>query len=122
MAERVYALGDLDGAIRWQEAALVALPRRADVALNLALYRSERGRPEDLERAESMLRTLVQGAPVEPRFLDALGTVLVQRGRPAEARATWERALQVDPGFTPARDHLRALAASGSPPVAPDSP
>ncbi len=122
MAERVYAWGDLDGAIRWQEAALVGLPRRPDVALNLALYRSERGQPQDLERAENMLRALVEGAPVETRFLDALGTVLVQRGRPAEARATWERALRVDPGFAPAREHLRALDASGTSPVAPDSP
>ena len=67
MAERVYARGDLDGAIRWQEAALVWLPRRPEVVLNLALYLSERRRPGDLERADALRRGLEKpGTPPPP--------------------------------------------------------
>lgn len=112
MAERVYTLGDLDGAIHWQEAALAVLPQRPEVALNLALYQSERARPDDLERAENLLRALVQRAPTNPHLLDALGSVLLQRGKPTAARAAWMRALQLDPAHEPALEHLRALDAA----------
>ncbi|HZL86395.1 MAG TPA: glycosyltransferase family 39 protein [Candidatus Krumholzibacteria bacterium] len=117
MAERVYALDDLAGAIRWQEAAFAWLPQRPEIGRNLALYLSERARPEDLVRAESLLLQQLQRAPSDLPLLDAFGTVLAQRGRVHEARTVWQRVLQLDPGYAPARDHLRALgdAPPGSP-------
>ncbi len=119
MAERVYALGDLDGAIRWQETAFAWLPQRPEVGLNLTLYLSERARPQDLERAESLLLQQLQHAPNNLPLLDALGTVLSQRGHVREARAVWERVLHLDPSYAPARDHLRHLGATVTPPGSP---
>ncbi len=110
MAERVYALGDLEGAIRYQEEAARWLPDRTEVLLNLALYWSERNTPPDLERAEQLLRRLVQAEPQRPVLLFNLGVILEQRGRPDAARQVWERVLQIDPAFQPARARLRALS------------
>jgi len=108
MAERLYALGDLEGAIRFQEEATRWLPDRTEVLLNLALYWSERNTPTDLERAEQLLRAVVQKNPQQPIVLFNLGVILEQRGRPDEARDAWERALRVDPNFEPARARLQS--------------
>ena len=110
MAERVYALGDLEGAIRLQEEAARWLPNRTEVLLNLALYWSERNTPLDLERAEQLLRRLAQSAPQQPVVLFNLGIILEQRGRLGEARRAWEQVLQVDPTFQPARERLQSRA------------
>jgi 4-amino-4-deoxy-L-arabinose transferase-like glycosyltransferase len=110
MAERVYALGDLEAAIRFQEEAARWLPDRTEVLLNLALYWSERNNATDLARAEQLLRRLAQSAPQQPLVLFNLGVVLEQRGRQDEARRVWERVLQLDAEFQPARERLQSLA------------
>ncbi len=110
MAERVYALGDLDAAIGYQEEAARWLPNRTEVLLNLALYWSERNTPADLERAEELLRRLARDAPQQPLVLFNLGVILEQRGRLDEARHAWQRALQLDPTFQPARERLQDAA------------
>jgi cytochrome c-type biogenesis protein CcmH/NrfG len=109
MAERAYTLGDLDGTIRQQQEAARLLPRRLEVRLNLALYLAERQDAGDLERAEALLRELVQRDPAQPHFLYALGTILVQQQKLDEARRAWEEALRLDPDFTPARESLQLL-------------
>jgi len=106
MAERLYALGDLDGAIHYQERAASELPDRPEVHLNLALYWSERKQPGDLQRAEQVLRALVRGGPRNPLFLFNLGVVLEEQGRLGEARDAWQAALAADPSFEPARSRL----------------
>jgi 4-amino-4-deoxy-L-arabinose transferase-like glycosyltransferase len=108
MAERLYALGDLDGAIGYQERAATELPDRPEVHLNLALYWSERKQPGDLQRAEQVLRALVRGGPSNPLFLFNLGVVLEAQGRLGEARDVWQAALAADPGFEPAKSRLLA--------------
>jgi 4-amino-4-deoxy-L-arabinose transferase-like glycosyltransferase len=60
MAERVYALGDLDAAIRYQSEAVRWLPARPEVRFNLALYLDERG---DRDQALAELRALLQQHP-----------------------------------------------------------
>ena len=110
MAERLYALGDLGGAIRAQEQAAAWLPERPEVQVNLAVYWSERGAAGDLERAEKLLRGFLSRAPDQPLVLYHLGVILEQLGRPDEAAAAWRRTLQLDPNFAPARERLRLLA------------
>jgi len=106
MAERLYATGDLEGAIRYQERAAAVLPERLEVALNLALYWSERGASGDLERAERTVRDLVRRAPDRALLHFNLGVLLEQQGRLEEARQSWAEALRLDPGFEPARSRL----------------
>ncbi len=106
MAERLYALGDLEGAIREQERAAAIVPERLEVQLNLALYWSERGASGDLERAEGTVRELLRRAPDNVLLHFNLGVLLEQQGRMAEARAAWAEALRLDPGFEPARSRL----------------
>ncbi|MFQ5599328.1 MAG: tetratricopeptide repeat protein [Candidatus Krumholzibacteriia bacterium] len=111
MAERVYALGDLEAAIRYQEEAARWLPRRMEVQLNLALYWSERDAPGDVERAERLLLELLLRTPGEPLLHFNVGVIFEQQGKLREARAAWARALRLDPNFAPARDRLRAVNA-----------
>jgi tetratricopeptide (TPR) repeat protein len=106
MAERLYASGDLAGAIRYQERAAAILPERLEVGLNLALYWSERGASGDLDRAERTVRELVRRAPDRAILHFNLGVLLEQQGRLEEARACWMEALRLDPGFEPARSRL----------------
>jgi tetratricopeptide (TPR) repeat protein len=108
MAERLYALGDLAGAIRYEEHAVAALPDRYEPALNLALYRSERGAPGDLASASSLLQDLARRWPRQAVVQFNLGVVLEQECRLEEARQAWRRALEADPSFEPARSRLLA--------------
>jgi 4-amino-4-deoxy-L-arabinose transferase-like glycosyltransferase len=109
MAERVYAIGDLEGAIRYQEVAAQWLPNRMEVQLNLALYWSERNRGEDLARAEQVLRRLLERDPHQPVVLFNLGVILEQAGRTDEAARAWRETLRLEPQFTPARERLQQL-------------
>jgi 4-amino-4-deoxy-L-arabinose transferase-like glycosyltransferase len=106
MAERLYALGDLPGAIASQERAAALLPDRTEVQLNLALYWSERKQPGDLERAEGLLRSLAQRHPGDAIVHFNFGVVLESAGKLDEARAEWGEALRLDPSFEPARSSL----------------
>lgn len=106
MAERLYALGDLEGAIAWQGRAAAQLPDRYEVQLGLALYWSERRAAGDIERAERLLESLARRWPAEPIVWFNWGSVLADEGRIAEARAAWERCLELDPTFEPARSRL----------------
>ena len=49
------------------------------------------------------------------RYAYNLGLALVRLGRPAEARPFFEKALELDPRFTAARERLTEIAA-GKPP------
>jgi 4-amino-4-deoxy-L-arabinose transferase-like glycosyltransferase len=109
MAERLYALGDLEAAIEFQERAARSLPQRFEPALNLALYWSERARPGDGERALALLRRLAERWPREAVVQHNLGLVARDQGQLDTAREAWRRALAADPGFEPARMELRRL-------------
>jgi tetratricopeptide (TPR) repeat protein len=107
MAHRFAVLGDLDAAIGSQEEAVRLLPDDARPRVELARYRSERGAPGDFEHAESLLREAVPRLPDRPDVPFLLGVVLVRQGRIDEARAAWQRALEIDPDYEPARARLR---------------
>jgi tetratricopeptide (TPR) repeat protein len=112
MADRLYALGDLSGAIEAQTLAVRAMPGRPEVPMQLALYWSERGAPGDAERAIALLRETVRQAPDRAAVWFNLGVVLVRGGHGEEARQAWQRALVADPNFEPARARLRATGAT----------
>lgn len=116
MAERLYASGDLTGAISYQERAVAQLPDRWEPALNLALYRSERGSASDVDEAIEKLGALARRWPREPWVAYNLGLLLEQRGRMPEARAAWRAALAADPTFEPARSRLMQTAPRDAPP------
>jgi cytochrome c-type biogenesis protein CcmH/NrfG len=109
MAARLYALGDLEGAIATQSQAAALLPALPDVQVDLARYWSERGTPADLARAEALLRDTARRAPTQAVVPFVLGTILVRQGRVDEARAAWRQALAIDPAYEPARARLRDI-------------
>lgn len=115
MAERVYALGDLDAAIAYQEAAARLAPNRLEVQMNLALYWSERKHGDDLTRAAQLLEASVRRWPNEALLHFNLGTVYEAQQRAEDAGHAYERALRLDPNLTPARRALEALRPSRSP-------
>jgi len=100
-------IGDLPKAVAALEEALRRDPGHSRAWYNLGLARDALGQPEGaleaLVRAESLnLR--------DPQLPYARATVLGRQGRTAEARDAARRALEIDPGFAPARqllDHLR---------------
>jgi 4-amino-4-deoxy-L-arabinose transferase-like glycosyltransferase len=117
MAERLYASGDLNGAIAAQEQAMREAPDRFEVPLDLALYWSERAATDDLANAEHLLRGVVSRWPDRPIGLYNLGLVLDRRGAHDEARAAWRHCLELDPTFEPARARVdEALPDSSSTP------
>jgi 4-amino-4-deoxy-L-arabinose transferase-like glycosyltransferase len=112
MAERLYAAGDLEAAIRFQEEAARVLSHRWEPALNLALYWGERARPGDVDRAVETLQDLARRWPGEAIIQFNLGLLLEQQGDLDAARRAWTRALEADPGFEPARSRLLQTQAS----------
>ena len=115
MAERVYALGDLDAAIAYQEEAARLVPDRLEVQMNLALYWSERKQGDDLARAALLLEALARRWPDEALLRFNLGTVYEAQQHIADARQAYEQALRLDPNLTPARRALQALQLSREP-------
>jgi Tfp pilus assembly protein PilF len=64
-----------------------------------------------LNEAEQAFRQAIERNGNDHRYHFNLGLVLVRQGRSDLARPSFERALQLMPGFAPARDELRKLAA-----------
>jgi tetratricopeptide (TPR) repeat protein len=62
------------------------------------------------EPALEMFRFNAERFPNSPRAHTRLGKAWVAAGRPAEAEARFRRALELDPGFAPARTALDRLA------------
>jgi len=113
MAERLYASGDLRGAIQEQEAAAHILPDRIEAQLNLAAYWSESHNPGDGSRALALSQDIVRRWPENAPARYSLGEQLWSHGRRDEAVASWSDALQLDPSFEPARARLEALRRGG---------
>jgi Flp pilus assembly protein TadD len=86
--------------------ALDETPGDPDVLLRLALSQARLGAPAEA------LRSLDQALARNPALVEAhfvRGEVLNQLGRVDDGRAALERALQLDPGFAPARHLLARL-------------
>ncbi len=90
---------------------LRVMPDYAPAHFHLAsLLVSQPGQlPEAVLHYEAVLRL----RPDSVEALDQLGLVLARLGRPEEARACWNRALQVRPDFEPAQRNLRMLDIGG---------
>jgi Tfp pilus assembly protein PilF len=58
--------------------------------------------------AEAAFREAIERDATSHRYAYNLGLILERQGRAAEARPWFEKALALDPGFTPAREHLAA--------------
>ncbi len=95
--------GRLDQALEALEATVQIDPLHARAWYNLGLARHQAG------NSPGALDALLRGEnanPRDPQIPYARATILLQLSRPAEAQQALEQALQVQPGFTPARELL----------------
>jgi predicted CXXCH cytochrome family protein len=98
--------GRLDQALAALETTVQLDPLHARAWYNLGLARQQAG------NSPGALAALLQGEnadPRDPQIPYARATILLQLAQPAEARQALQRALQVQPAFTPARDLLNQL-------------
>jgi predicted CXXCH cytochrome family protein len=102
--------GSLDKAAQALEEAVRLDPRQARAWYNLGLARDKLGNAPDALDALARAETL---ALSDPQIPYARATILARDGRFAEARAALNRALEIQPGFQPARALLSELPAGG---------
>jgi len=117
--------GDLQGAIREYQVVLRARDPRLlaytyanlgviyrqlgnDAAARLSSEQALRSDPGTVHQMIQQLSSMVRARPAAPGYL-RLGLLLEGVGQPQDARSAFERALQLDPAFTPARQALQDL-------------
>ncbi|WP_044891791.1 CRTAC1 family protein [Opitutus terrae] len=90
---------DYDGATQAFADALATVPDLADVKVNLAIARFNRGRKEsaDTEQATRLLESVLQKEPAHLRALYFKGIILQHQGQAAEALPYFEQVLQQRP-------------------------
>ena len=98
--------GDLDATISELEQAVRLNPRYARAWYNLGLARAAKN---DSAEALAALANAEKISADDPNIPYARATILAQLGRNVEARAAAKRALEIRPGFSPARELLQAL-------------
>ena len=89
-ADALASGGDLEAAVVQYRAALQLERGDAAVARSLALTLLRLGR---LDESESYLRHLLRGDPTDGALNRGLARIHVERGRAAEARAAYQRAI-----------------------------
>jgi tetratricopeptide (TPR) repeat protein len=77
----------------------IRLVDRASPAEQLWIREEQKGADNDVNGQLALAQELVRLTPSDPRAYGYLGIVQFNAGRPADARATLERAAQIDPGF-----------------------
>src|SRR5262249_31407054 len=103
--------GHVDAALaRFREAVAVD-PTSAPAwnALGMTL-----GGNGNLAEAEQAFRSAIGRDSSNHRYLFNLGLALPRQGRGVDARQYFEKALQLAPGFEPAREELQRLAAGNA--------
>ena len=70
----------------------------------------------DLVEAREMLEALIAEAPQDPVLFELMGELELAEDRPDAARASFEKALSIDPEFVAAHDNLDALDRSENTP------
>jgi tetratricopeptide (TPR) repeat protein len=106
----LHALGRTAEALEHYAAAALVDPTDAVVQLNAAIASFDLG---DLEVAEAGLRALIDNHGDIPGAAERLGSLLIRRGRPAEAAALLREAQQQRPSAETAYNLGAALLASG---------
>ena len=82
------------------------LADRASTAEQLMIRIEQRDFANDQQGRLELAQQLVAAAPTNPRALQTLAAVQFALGRPADARATLERAIQLAPRFAPVHIQL----------------
>ncbi len=109
---RIYlAQEDFDAAAAAAEALVAGLPGNADALYIRGTTRMAR---QDMEGAESDLRNALELHPEHTAALNDLAVLLMDTDRGQEARGLLERALEIRPDDTLARENLNKLDAGGS--------
>ena len=98
--------GDLAGALDAYKRGVRLSPTDPVWYYNAALVFQAMG---DLDQAVNHFKVAVQLQPGSAELRTALAESLRKQGRPTEARAQLEQALQIDPAFLPAMSALRML-------------
>lgn len=75
-----------------------------------AMLSEARRQQGNLDGAEEAVRTGIARAPTDFILLTEQGSIFALRGDDASARAAWDRALEIAPGFPPAFVNLAMLA------------
>ena len=101
-------LGQIDAALASLRDAVAVDPANASAwnALGMTL-----GGSGNLRDAEEAFRTAIARDATDHRYVFNMGLALVRQGRGREARPYFEKALQLAPGFAPAREELQKLTA-----------
>ncbi len=107
LAEILESTGRGEDALAHYRAALDLDPERAETHNRLALVLIER--PQGTEEALAAARRAVELEPEDGYFLDTLGWIQFSAGRPREARATLQKALE----SLPPGDRMARAAVSG---------
>jgi Flp pilus assembly protein TadD len=94
--------------------ALRALGLDGDRGRLYAMLSEARRQQGNLDGAEEAVRTGMARAPSDFVLLTEHGSIAALRGDDASARAAWERALELAPGFPPAFVNLTMLAGRSS--------
>lgn len=98
-------LGDIKGARDAFERIAKADPKSPLSQAGFADLAMLEGKPDDAVR---FLMTASDRVPLETKYIDRAGKILLDSGRNAEAEAMWERALEINPVDLAALAHLGA--------------
>jgi tetratricopeptide (TPR) repeat protein len=105
------ASGPAEAAQLLREAGLdLAAPDNALVLRALVMHEMEAGQAE---RALPLLTTAQERSPQTPELHDLRGRIQANSGQAYQARAEFERALELDPNYAPARVGIATLSARG---------
>jgi tetratricopeptide (TPR) repeat protein len=107
LGELLRDLGETEAALARLHEAVQVDPTNAAAWNALGMTLGGQGR---LDEAEQSFRAAIARDATDHRYFFNLGLALSRQGRGTEGRAYFEKALQLNPGFTPAREELRKVA------------
>jgi tetratricopeptide (TPR) repeat protein len=104
LGELLRDLGDVEAGLARLREAVQVDPTSAPAWNALGMTLGGQGR---LQEAEEAFRAAIARDATDHRYFFNLGLALGRQGRSAEGRPYFEKALQLNPGFTPAREELQ---------------